>query len=86
MVTITRQEVGDKAKLDALVSQRLDDICEDTGEVRRAAATYFREMIEEDLKLSDNAILNPSFDAAEGLSIGFLSGYRAALANHGLSS
>ena len=82
-MVITRSQVRDIAKLDALIDRRLDDITGDTGEVRAAARAYYLGLIQEDLELSQDVILNECFDSAEGMTIGFIAGYEACRRNHG---
>jgi len=86
MATITRPQVRDKAKLESLIEERLNDITPDRGEIRAAAKMYFTSLIQEDLDRSDDVILNSSFDSAEGVTMGFTAGYEAALRARGLSA
>lgn len=86
MNVITRSEVKDKVKCEALVEKRLDDMGfeerEHGSEVRAAAKEYYMSLIAEDLENNDDVLLNESFDSAEGMTLGFIAGYEACLRNH----
>ena len=86
MVVITRSEVKNKAKCEALVEKRLDDIGFDDREhgpeLRAAAKQYYLRLIKEDLANSQDVLFNECFDSAEGLTLGFIAGYQACLKSH----
>ena len=83
---ITRSEVKDKAKCEALVEMRLDDIGFDEREhgpeLRATAKQYYLSLIEEDLANSEGVFFDKCFDSAEGLTLGFIAGYQACLKSH----
>ena len=85
-MVITRSEVKDKAKCEALVEKRLDDIGfdgrEHGPELRAAAKQYYLSLIEEDLANNEDVLFNECFDSAEGLTLGFIAGYQACLSSH----
>lgn len=82
-MVITRTEVKDKAKREALVEARLNDMGIEGPELRAAAKQYYLSLIEEDLVNSDDVLFNESFDSAEGMTLGFIAGCEACLRNHG---
>jgi hypothetical protein len=67
------------ATLEALIDERLDDDCEDQGELREAARQYYLDLVYEDLRLNEAVNLTECLDSNEGMVLGFLRGYRAAL-------
>ena len=75
--------VQHKAQLEALIDKRLNDITEDTGEVRAAARQYFVGLVQEDTERSEGMSLDESLDSNELAVIGFVAGYEACLRNHG---
>jgi len=85
-LVITRSEVKDKAKCEALVEKRLDDIGFDEREhgpeLRVAAKQYYLSLIEEDLAKGNDVLFNECLDSAEGFTLGFVAGYEACLRNH----
>jgi len=89
-VIITRSESKDKAKCEALVEVRLNDMGFDEREhgpeLRAAAKEYYIGLIVEDLENNKDVLFNESFDSAEGMTLGFVAGYEACLRNHGLKS
>jgi hypothetical protein len=70
------------ATLETLIEERLNDDCEDTGEVREAARQYFLGLVHEDLRLNEAVNLNESVDSNEAMVLGFLKGYQACLNAH----
>ena len=70
------------ATLEALIDKRLNDDCEDTGEVREAAMQYYLGLVHEDLQLNEAVNLNESLDGNEAMVLGFLKGYQACLDTH----
>lgn len=72
------------ATLEALIDKRLNDDCEDTGEVRKAARQYYLGLVREDLQLSEAVNLSESVDSNEAMVLGFLGGYQAYLNAHGI--
>jgi hypothetical protein len=85
-MVITRSEVKDKARREALVEKRLDDIGFDErehgSELRDAAKQYYLSLIDEDLENNEDVLFNECFDSAEGMTLGFVAGYEACLRNH----
>lgn len=85
-MVITRSEVKDKAKREALVEARLKDMGFDEREhgeeLHDAAKQYFMDFIEQDLECNDDVLFNESFDSAEGMTLGFVAGYEACLRDH----
>jgi len=85
-MVITQSEVKDRAKCEALVDRRLDDMGFDErehgSELRAAAKQYFTGLIKEDLANSNDVLFNEYFDSAEGMTLGFVAGYEACLRNH----
>jgi len=70
-MVITRSEVKDKARREALVEARLNDMGFDErnhgAELRAAAKEYYISLIVEDLENSEDVLFNESFDSAEGI-------------------
>jgi len=86
LVVITRSEVKNKAKCEALVEKRLDDIGFDDREygpeLRAAAKQYYLSLIKEDLAKGNDVLFNESFNSGEGMTLGFIAGYQACLKSH----
>jgi hemerythrin-like domain-containing protein len=86
MRVITRPEIKDKTKAEALVEKRLDEMgigeMEDGAELRAAAKAYYLELLQEHLDLSDEVLFNEYFDDSEGMVWGFVAGYQACLRNY----
>lgn len=70
------------ATLEALIDKRLNDDCEDTGEVRQAARQYYLGLVQEDIELNESVNLNESLVQNEAMVLGFLKGYQACLDTH----
>jgi hypothetical protein len=70
------------ATLETLIDKRLNDDCEDTGELREAARQYFLGLVHEDLRLNEAVNLSESLDGNEAMLLGFLKGYQACLDTH----
>ena len=70
------------ATLKALVDERLNDDCEDTGKVRQAARQYYLGLVCEDLQLNESVNLNESLDQNEPMVLGFIKGYESCLNSH----
>ena len=68
--------------LEALVDERLNDDCENTGEVRRAGRQYYLGLVHEDLRLNESVNLNESLDQNEPMVLGFIKGYESCLNSH----
>ena len=89
-MVITRSEVKDEAKREALVEARLNDMGFDErnhgAELRAAAKEHYIGLIVEDLANSEDVLFNESFDSAEGITLGFVAGYEACLKGHELVS
>lgn len=85
-MVITRSEAKDKAKREALVEKRLNDMGFDErehgSELREAAKQYYMSLIQEDLVNSEDVLFNECFDNAEGMTLGFVAGYEACLKFH----
>ena len=88
-MVITRSDLENKAKCEALVESRLRDMGlgdeperEHGAELRVAAKQYYLGLIKDDSELSNDVLFNESFDSAEGLTLGFVDGYEACLRNH----
>lgn len=85
-MVITRLEVRDKVRCEALVEARLNDMGFDEREhgpeLRQAAKQYYLSLIEEDLENNDDVLFNECFDSAEGMTLGFIAGYEACLRNN----
>jgi hypothetical protein len=84
-MVITRFDVKDKAKCEALVEKRLDEMgigeMEDGAELRAAAKAYYLELLQEHVANSEDIIFNEYFDDSEGMVWGFIAGYQACLKN-----
>ena len=83
---VTRSDLKDSIKCEALIEKRLDDMgiaeMERGTEIRAAAKQYYIELLQEHLDLSDGVVFNEYFDASEGMVWGFVAGYQVCLRNH----
>lgn len=79
-MVITRSEVKDEVKREALIDQRLDDMgigeMQDGVELRATAKGYYIKLLQEHLDSSDEVLFNEYFDASEGMVWGFVAGYQ----------
>lgn len=69
-------------KLKTLIDKRLDDDCEDSGEVRQAARQYYLGLVHEDVQLNESVNLNESLVQNEAMVLGFIKGYESCLNSH----
>ena len=80
---ITRSDLKDSVKREALVEKRLDDMgiaeMERGAEIRAAAKQYYIELLQEHLDSSDDVVFSEYFDDSEGMVWGFVAGYQACL-------
>ena len=82
---ITRSDLENKAKCEALVEKKLDDIglgdpdIEDRAMVRAATKEYYMKLIQEHLQNTTDVVLDQLLDDLEGSVIGFFDGYRDGL-------
>jgi hypothetical protein len=90
MAVITRCDLENKTKREALVDKALHDMGlgdeperEHGPELRAAAKRYYLGMIKDDLGLSNDVLFNECFHSEEGMTLGFVEGYEACLRNHG---
>ena len=85
-MVISRCDVGNRAKREALVDERLDEMgfveMEDGPEIRAAAKTYYLELLQEHLDNADDLVFTEYFDNSEGIVWGFVAGYVAYLKAH----
>jgi hypothetical protein len=82
---IRRCDVENRAKCEALVDQRLNDMGFDEREhgpeLRIAAKEYYMGLLQDHLDNSDDVIFNGYLDDSEGFVLGFVAGYEACLKN-----
>lgn len=84
-MVITRAEAKDKAKCEALVEKKLDDIglgdpdMEDRVMVRAATKEYYMKLIQEHLENTTDVVLDQLLNDLEGFVLGFFDGYRVGL-------
>ena len=85
---ITRSELKDSVKREALVDERLNDMGFDEREhgpeLRDAAKAYYLELLQEHLDNAEDVVVNEYFDTSEGMVLGFVAGYEACLKSQGL--
>lgn len=83
MAVITRFDLKNKAKCEALVEKKLDDIVDpEIGHhamVRAATKEYYMGLIQEHLDNTTDVVCDELLDDLEGIIIGFLDGYRDGL-------
>ena len=80
-MVITRCDVENRAKREALVDKRLDEMgfveMEDGPEIRAAAKAYYLELLQDHLDNADDLIFTEYFGDSEGMVWGFVAGYEA---------
>ena len=80
---ITRDDVRDTAKCEALVDAALDNMgieeMEAGAEIRDAARRYYIELIQQHLDNADDEDFTGYFGDSEGMVWGFVAGYEACL-------
>ena len=90
MAAITRTELKDKAKLEALIEARLNDMGvgeleteEHVPGIRAASKEYYLSLIQGHLANTEASVLDDVVHDYEGDVWGFIAGYKTCLRNHG---
>ena len=90
MAAITRTELKDKAKLEALIEARLNDMGvgeleteEHVPGIRAASKEYYLSCIQEHLANTEASVLDDVVHDYEVEVWGFIAGYKVCLRSHG---
>ena len=84
-MVITRSDLENKVKCEALIEKKLDDIglgspdLENRTMVRAATKEYYTGLIQEHLDNTTDVVCDDLLDDLEGTVIGFFDGYRDGL-------